>query len=218
MGTDNGPLTPGLICHNEGMTSRVWRVVVVLCSVAAACVPEGDPGPDCVGLSCGEVCGDGTCDPGESSASCPADCDAPAACGDGVCQAGENPGSCPDDCDDPCWGPDETEPNDSMDQADPLNGSARGSICPGDDDFWVIDIDPDATLITVTVTYDMAESDLDVDLMDGAGVLLDGSYDVSGFEVVVTMNPGTNRLFLLVYPFDTPVPGGAGYLAEVFVE
>lgn len=41
------------------------------------------------------MCGNGTCDGGESLAGCPQDC---AACGDGTCSGGETTQSCPGDC------------------------------------------------------------------------------------------------------------------------
>jgi len=41
-------------------------------------------------------CGDGTCNPDESAASCPSDC--PSVCGDGFCSANESGASCPQDC------------------------------------------------------------------------------------------------------------------------
>lgn len=55
------------------------------------------------------VCGNGSCESGESTASCPADCPKPAgssadvvatgaACGDGTCDSGESNASCPADC------------------------------------------------------------------------------------------------------------------------
>lgn len=50
--------------------------------------------------SCGaDMCGNGTCNPGETFATCPADCPL-GTCGDCVCDAdiGETAGSCPTDC------------------------------------------------------------------------------------------------------------------------
>lgn len=51
------------------------------------------------------VCGDGSCDPGETADSCPQDCAGGGplmSCGDGVCQEWEltesHPGYCPGDC------------------------------------------------------------------------------------------------------------------------
>jgi len=43
------------------------------------------------------VCGDGTCDPGETPTSCPQDCGANGFCGDGNCDQGEI-NTCPQDC------------------------------------------------------------------------------------------------------------------------
>lgn len=41
-------------------------------------------------------CGDGACNGGESTATCPQDCGS--SCGDGVCNGGETSGNCPEDC------------------------------------------------------------------------------------------------------------------------
>jgi hypothetical protein len=62
------------------------------------------------------ACGNGTCDPGESSATCAQDCPGSVLCGDGVCSAGE---SCPTDCKANSCGNDLCEP-------------ADGSQCPAD--------------------------------------------------------------------------------------
>jgi hypothetical protein len=46
-------------------------------------------------------CGNGTCDPNESSSICPADCGgggSSGSCGDNVCDGSENSSSCPSDC------------------------------------------------------------------------------------------------------------------------
>lgn len=45
-------------------------------------------------------CGDGVCQPDESSSSCPADCGpVTASCGNGLCEVGETPETCSADCD-----------------------------------------------------------------------------------------------------------------------
>lgn len=51
-------------------------------------------------LPTGSVCGDAVCDPGETTASCPADC--PDVCGDALCTGSEDPASCNADCPDVC--------------------------------------------------------------------------------------------------------------------
>lgn len=59
----------------------------------------------CANAQAGAICGDGSCDVGESTAKCPADCPASGgstpngACTDGSCGAGETAASCPFDCD-----------------------------------------------------------------------------------------------------------------------
>ena len=65
----------------------------------------------------GPYCGDGTCDPGEGTADCPADCGS--ACGDGACNGGEGTATCPFDCGSECG-----------DGA--CNGSEGTADCPAD--------------------------------------------------------------------------------------
>ncbi len=48
--------------------------------------------------STGPVCGNGTCEPPETNASCAADCPAAKVCGDLTCSSGETSTSCPLDC------------------------------------------------------------------------------------------------------------------------
>ena len=50
-------------------------------------------------VDCPPVCGDGTCDGTETCSSCTADCGVcPPVCGDGLCNGTETPASCPGDC------------------------------------------------------------------------------------------------------------------------
>ena len=55
----------------------------------------------CIAQACtGPVCGNGTCEAGESKLSCPSDCGSSGpVCGNGTCEAGESATNCPEDCD-----------------------------------------------------------------------------------------------------------------------
>jgi lysophospholipase L1-like esterase len=63
------------------------------------------------------VCGDATCDPDETPASCPADC--PDVCGDSLCTGSESTANCPQDCGSLC--------GDGV-----CNGSEDEISCPAD--------------------------------------------------------------------------------------
>ncbi len=69
------------------------------CGTAGGSDPSGSFSISC-STSTGPVCGNGTCESGETATSCPADCKTttPAVCGDGKCQAPETSDSCPSDC------------------------------------------------------------------------------------------------------------------------
>ncbi len=74
--TYNGPTLPGLIALSQ-------------CSGAASCEnPCGSSTP---------VCGNGTCESGETASGCPQDCGSKPACGNGKCETGEA-STCPSDC------------------------------------------------------------------------------------------------------------------------
>jgi cysteine-rich repeat protein len=60
------------------------------------CTPLCVPGETCDGT--GPRCGDGVCQPVESCALCPADCDACDVCGDLRCDGAETAATCPGDC------------------------------------------------------------------------------------------------------------------------
>ena len=51
---------------------------------------------DCLGVA--GKCGDGVCSGSETSTTCPADCKTAAICGNGTCEPGEDSANCPADC------------------------------------------------------------------------------------------------------------------------
>jgi hypothetical protein len=61
---------------------------------SATCVKATKSAPYCVTVP---VCGDGSCDPGETPVNCPQDCGGGGLCGDAVCSPGEQ-ATCPQDC------------------------------------------------------------------------------------------------------------------------
>jgi hypothetical protein len=71
---------------------------LVFAILASGCTSESGPddvsSPDAATVSCGN----GTCEAGETTSSCAADCAEPPACGDGTCKGDETPASCPADC------------------------------------------------------------------------------------------------------------------------
>lgn len=75
-----------------------WNGVPVSCSSSIYCVAYAagvycDTGGTPITKSC-SACGNGACEAGESSWSCPGDC----GCGNGICGAGESPCGCVEDC------------------------------------------------------------------------------------------------------------------------
>lgn len=80
---------PLALAGRRGLLRVVWLVVLGLVLVSVGCSDSADPKD--------KSCGDGVCDTGETSASCPKDCTA-STCGNNVCDASETSTSCPADC------------------------------------------------------------------------------------------------------------------------
>jgi hypothetical protein len=112
-GTNNcGPDSRGdCICEEtcEGFFTKSCEVLINenSCNGGGSCYPSDDVSHTCEWGS-GGYCGDGSCNNGETNATCPADCPAGGGnnnCGNGTCDNGENSGSCPADCSTPPgWG------------------------------------------------------------------------------------------------------------------
>jgi len=88
-------------CAAAGKPSCGWNAGANFydCGTDGAADPSGTHPKECGGGGPGPVCGNGTCESGESESSCPADCGGGAGdCGDGVCGSGENFNSCAADC------------------------------------------------------------------------------------------------------------------------
>lgn len=107
--------------------------------------------------------------------------------------------------------PDEFEPNESADaeRIAPF-GSFEGSICPGDEDVFII-AGPGQAF--VEVTFDGEVLDLDVELLGPDGAVVDSSRTTAGVETIsVDIGPGTHAV--RIFPFDD---GTIGYTAEIDV-
>lgn len=97
----------GLCESGRGETCSTCDDDCGICTPAPRC-GDGTCDPGETATSCPAdcdttECGDGTCDPDEDSTTCPADCPAPT-CGDGTCDAGEDSTTCPADCPAPTCG------------------------------------------------------------------------------------------------------------------
>ncbi len=88
---------PGPVCGDATCTPDVESCGNCLqdcpCAAGTTCSPNPAPG------ICVQPCGNGTCDPPETNASCPEDCTGSGGCdNDGVCDPLENADTCPSDC------------------------------------------------------------------------------------------------------------------------
>ncbi len=73
-----------------GIKAQSQITAISDCAKAASC-PNPCP-------TSGPVCGNGTCESGETASNCASDCGTPANCGNGTCESGETAASCPIDC------------------------------------------------------------------------------------------------------------------------
>ena len=110
------------------------------------------------------------------------------------------------------------EPNDRPEDASAPQGAWSADACGSDDDWYVLDLPIDG-LLDVTLTYDTYDGDVDVELLDDAGRLLDGSYQLTGEERVdhVNLTGAPERLRLHVWDVSDPQADGVAYAAAPHV-
>jgi hypothetical protein len=72
--------------------------IVGLTAALAACGSDGDDGDSDGDNDDVDLCGNGVCNAGESTATCEVDCPATATCGDGTCSGSETAANCAADC------------------------------------------------------------------------------------------------------------------------
>lgn len=189
-----------------------------------------DDGDDCTR----DTCEQGRCVSTADEDACPA-CQTDADCDDGIgctvdtCEEGScvstpDDGACPAGatCDpqDGCVGGDDGcdndafEPNENLDQAEPVTGGLTPNLrlCNGDQD-WFAYRASDGTL-RVEITFNHAERDLDLALTDAAGVELGASRTAAHTEVVELALDGEQTVHVVV----TSPQGGADASYDLWIE
>ncbi len=152
-------------------------VFFVLSIAACAQRSDGTGGP---------VCGNGTCQNGETAQSCPADCTTTSCNNNGTCDAGEDHGSCPNDC--------------SADEQPPTGSDSwvcRGSFRGGKAYF------------SCNPTY-IAGAPSTVDFVGECPALgLTGYYGANGHHISVSLND------MSVYEVEVPASATPGVACEL---
>ncbi len=84
----------GGTCDPQTCIKTADQTAMQLFSAVGACGNSAG----CLGSA--SVCGNGKCDSGESTSTCPSDCKTPnqTVCGNGTCESGETASNCPSDC------------------------------------------------------------------------------------------------------------------------
>ncbi|MBF0492501.1 MAG: hypothetical protein HQM15_06950 [Deltaproteobacteria bacterium] len=210
---------PNLPTCGDGIVNQASEVCdgevgcTALCQPATGYTCTQNP-PDAMGqvhstctLTVTPSCGNGTCDPGETYASCPADCPAPLpVCGDGTCNGTETHATCPADCPTPppvcgdgtCNGT-ETHATCPADCPAPLpvcgdgtcNGTETHATCPADCPA------PPPTCGNGTCDATETASSCPADCVPNSGCNFNGTCDigetVSSCAHDCTVGPGCNR-------------------------
>ena len=94
----------------------------------------------------------------------------------------------------------------------PLPPRTDGVSCDGAVDFWWSDVPPGAVFETV-VSYEPLDGDVDVELLDSTGRVIDGSYIIRGDEVLTWANTGGSdeTVYVMVYSWQDPYSDGVPY-------
>lgn len=162
------------------------------CDRSADCAFEicasGPSGGTCLEPCIAGACSDGTCEAVGTTEGA-----ATRACGPVVAVCGSGgPGACTDDA---------GEDDDDIASARLLGASERsGQICAGDVDLWAIEVGA-RERVEVTLSFDADRGDLDLDLVDGDGALLDRSEGVEDTEVVSYVSEGAETVYAIVLGF-----------------
>lgn len=158
-------------------------------------------------------CGSGICAPAPGGARCLEGC-AEGGCGGGrrcsevtTTEGGRaracvgSDGSVASACSGACVN-DGNEPNDSIANATPLRGSARGRICVGDRDIFRIDgLTPMSELTLTLGGFRHADGDLDLRLLDASGRILRSSAGVTDTETIRHCVAAPEPLYAEVFGF-----------------
>ncbi len=114
------------------MKRYLW--LTSLCAVAALSAVGCDDDDNSSKETPTAQCGNGKCESGETSVSCPSDCKSPTVvpiCGNGYCEINETSTSCPEDCAPVCSADGCDDPND-----DPVTKSECGNqLCEADESY-----------------------------------------------------------------------------------
>lgn len=115
---------------------------------------------------------------------------------------------------DACCVDDAFEPDDALATARPAaGGSFEGTICPMDADHIAIPI-AGASTVDITVTFDAARSDIDIELFDPSGVRIASSAGTTDTETITRMVTTSGTYVLRVFGFTME---SNTYLGEVIV-